>query len=98
MTRFNANNSLAVKWLRRAADSGFAIAQTELGEMYFAGKGVQRDPKESRKWLEKAAEARYPRAKLDLLQLKMIDGDTPANIGQEVFNILRSSMQVPAAR
>jgi TPR repeat protein len=97
-TRFKANNTLALKWLRIAADSGFAIAQTELGEMYFGGRGVQRDLKESRQWLEKAAEARYPRAKLNLLQLRMIDGDIPTNIGQEVLNILRPALQVPAAR
>jgi uncharacterized caspase-like protein len=97
-TRFKANNTLALKWLRAAANAGFAVAQTELGEMYFDGRGVERDLKESRQWLEKAAEARYPRAKLNLLQLRMIDGDIPTNIGQEVLNILRPALQVPAAR
>ncbi len=33
----------AVKWLRKAAEQGFAIAQTDLGAMYANGQGVSKD-------------------------------------------------------
>ena len=47
------------------------MAQVELGEMYYAGHGVDRDLVESRRWIEMAASVDYTRAKLDLIQLRM---------------------------
>ncbi len=63
------NNTLAWKWLRKAAKAGFPIAQTEIGEMYFRGHGTERSIAKSHEWLAQAA-ADYPRAKLDLLQVQ----------------------------
>lgn len=69
--RFHANNRKALQWIRKAAEAGFPIAQTELGEMYYVGHGVGRNLDMSRHWISSAARAEYPRAKLDLLQLHM---------------------------
>lgn len=69
VTRYNANNSKALKWLAQAAEAGFPIAQVELGEMYFSGHGVDRNLDTARRWIEQANRVRYTRARLDLLQL-----------------------------
>ena len=66
--RFHANNTKAVHWLSKAAEAGFPVAQAELGEMYFAGHGVEHSMRNSQHWLTLAAQAQYPRAKLDRLQ------------------------------
>jgi hypothetical protein len=46
----------AVKWLRKAADQGYAKAQLNLGVMYANGEGVPEDDKEAVKWYRMAAE------------------------------------------
>ena len=47
---------MAVKWCRRAAEQGYAQAQTNLCIMYSEGKGVEQDYKKAAKWCRKAAE------------------------------------------
>ena len=37
----------AVKWYRKAAEQGNAMAQFVLGEIYALGRGVERDHKEA---------------------------------------------------
>lgn len=69
ITRYQANNSKALKWLLQAAEAGFPIAQVELGEMYFAGHGVDRNLDTARYWIEQANRVPYTRARLDLFQL-----------------------------
>lgn len=49
------SNELAVKWYRKAADQGYAKAQTYLADMYEYGKGVTMDTSEAAKWYGKAA-------------------------------------------
>lgn len=73
--RYQANNSKSVQWLRKAAQAGFPVAQTELGEMLYLSKGIERNLAEARRQLEQAAKANYPRARLDLLQLRLESGD-----------------------
>lgn len=80
--RFKANNTEAVKWLRRAATAGFPVAQAELGEMYYQGHAVDRDLATSRELLEKAASVPYPRPKLDLMQLGVVER---SGIGKPAF-------------
>ncbi len=46
----------AVKWYRKAADQGYALAQYNLGVMYANGRGVVKDDAEAVKWYRKAAE------------------------------------------
>jgi len=46
----------AVEWYRKAAEQGYAKAQSSLGLLYTNGKGVQLDHKEAVAWFRKAAE------------------------------------------
>ena len=56
----------AARLYRRASEMGNAEAQTRFAEALFDGRGVARDPAQSRLWLEKAARQRYARAECDL--------------------------------
>lgn len=80
VTRYNASNVKALKWLRKAGDAGFPVAQAILGEMYYQAQGVERDLAESHRWLEKAARVDYTRAKLDLMQVKLETGSGKAGM------------------
>jgi len=42
--------------VRKAAESGNAAAQTSLGDAYYFGRGVPKDPTEAAGWYRKAAE------------------------------------------
>jgi TPR repeat protein len=44
------------RWLRRAAEQGYAPAQCDLGVMHSKGAGVEQDYQETVKWFLKAAE------------------------------------------
>ena len=46
----------AVKWVRKAAEQGFARAQYDLGWMYQYGRGVERSYEKAVEWVQKAAE------------------------------------------
>jgi uncharacterized protein len=52
----------AVKWVRKAAEQGFARAQHDLGLMYEFGTGVERSNEKAAEWYLKAAEQGYARA------------------------------------
>jgi tetratricopeptide (TPR) repeat protein len=55
---FNAakNYQAALEQYRKAADQGFAPAQTNLGNMYLNGLGVPKDDAQAVAWLRKAAD------------------------------------------
>ena len=55
-----------VKWWRKAADQGDALAQIGLGAMYRDGRGVTRDCKEALRWYRKAAKQGNAAARYDL--------------------------------
>lgn len=69
--RLKSNNTLAVKYIKQAANLGFPVAQTELGEMLFTGIVLDKDSHGAIKWFDRASQANYPRAKLDLWQAKL---------------------------
>lgn len=96
--RFKANNTKALRWLNKAADAGFPVAQAELGEMYYAGHGVDRDLQASRHWMELAAAAEYPRAKLDLLQLNMEISPREVDARDALESVMKSLRISPAQR
>ena len=52
--------------LRRAAEQGNAAAQTNLGNMYSNGRGVQQDRAEAVRWYRLAAEQGFARAQTNL--------------------------------
>jgi TPR repeat protein len=56
----------AVKWYRKAAEQGFAVAQSNLGVMYDLGQGVVQDYKEAVKWYRKSAEQGNAKAQNNL--------------------------------
>jgi hypothetical protein len=56
----------ALKWYRKAAESGYAPSQVNLGRMYANGTGVRKDPREAHKWYLKAAEQGVAQAQYNL--------------------------------
>jgi len=50
------NYKEANNWFRKAADQGYAKAQSNLGWMYAQGKGVAQDYKQALRWYRKAAD------------------------------------------
>ena len=63
----------AVRWYRKAAQQGYAIAQTILGFMYAEGEGVTRDDAEAVRWFRKAAEQGNAEAR-KVLRLRGLSG------------------------
>jgi TPR repeat protein/serine/threonine protein kinase len=57
-----ADTAEAVRWYRKAADAGSALAMSNLGVMYNSGNGVQQDQAEAFRWFRKAADAEFPPA------------------------------------
>ena len=56
----------AVRWIRPAADQGYAPAQRYLGMLYRDGRAVAPDPGEATRWYRLAAEQGEPLAQYDL--------------------------------
>lgn len=56
------NHSKAAKWYRKAADEGHAQAQSDLGECYYFGEGVEQNYAEAVKWYRKASEQGHEQA------------------------------------
>lgn len=64
-----------VEALKKAANLGYAPAQTYLGQLYLAGAdGVAADPVESRRWGRRAAENGDPRG-MHLYGMQLYEGD-----------------------
>ncbi len=61
----------AMKWYRLAAEQGFALAQSNLGEMYINGEGVRRNYVQGYMWLGLAAKHGDKDAVLPQGQLEM---------------------------
>lgn len=53
-------------WVRAEAEGGNADAQFVLAQAYLHGRGVARDPRQYRTWLDKAVAQDHPQAKLIL--------------------------------
>lgn len=82
--------SLAQQWLRKAARLDFPVAQTQLAEMMIAGQ-ADGDANEALRLLRRAAQARYPRARIDLTQLEMRREPTPEAARQLLDTIIEST-------
>jgi TPR repeat protein len=70
----NGDFRTATKEWKPLAEKGDAKSQTNLGILYFNGKGVLKDYKEAVSWLKKAAEQGEAEAQYILGQI-YIDGD-----------------------
>ena len=53
---FPKDETLAVKWLLKAAEQGDSLAQYQLGECYEEGMGVEANEEQAIAWYEKSAE------------------------------------------
>lgn len=98
--RSPGSNTQALRWLGRASDAGFPMAQAELAEMYFLGHGVDRDPARTHALLQAAAANGYPRATLDLAHLELMQNPSPASameLGRSLSRLLKTAppMAVP---
>ena len=65
----NRNEEYAVKWYRKAAEQGDALAQCNLGFCYYLGEGVEENKEEAAKWCSNAIES---------LKQMALQGDTAA--------------------
>jgi TPR repeat protein len=67
------NNAEAVKWYRLAADQGHALAQNNLGNMYYNGDGVPKSDFDAYFWFDRAAAQGDDEAKTnrDIVEKKM---------------------------
>ena len=70
----------ALKWYRRAAEQGYALAQVNLGSMYFDGQGTSPDIQEALKWYRLAANQGLASAQFDLGVLCEQHGRTPQDV------------------
>jgi hypothetical protein len=46
----------AARWCRKAADQGHALAQNNLGTMFYEGRGVAQSGVAAARWYRKAAD------------------------------------------
>jgi uncharacterized protein len=60
------NDSLALTWLRKAADQDEPAAENDLGIMYRMGEGVPQDKEEAVRWYKKAARQGNSKAMFNL--------------------------------
>ena len=62
----DSNNTQSVEKTRLAADQGYAMAQVNLGLMYYNGRGVPQDYAQAMKWFRLAADQGYAMAQYNL--------------------------------
>ncbi len=82
----------AVKWYRKAAEQGYALAQVKLGGMYGSGRGVPQDHKEAIKWCRKAAMQGNARAQFNL-GLSYADGRDVLKDDEEAVKWFRKAAE-----
>lgn len=66
----NSTDTLAARYLARAAQGGLPVAMTTLGSLYTEGRGIPRDTLMALSLFDKAIEAGFRDAELHLLNLK----------------------------
>lgn len=71
------DDSIATKWLEKAAVEGNAYAENELGAIYFEGDGVTRNPRLAADWWEKAARRGNVEAECKLGKMLMEGKEIP---------------------
>lgn len=73
--RLESGDNSGVELLKRAADLGYAPAQTYLGQLYLSGgNGLNASPAESRQWGRRAAQGGDPRG-MHLYGMQLFEGD-----------------------
>lgn len=67
-----ANPQQCIKWLTMAAEKGHKHAQCRLGQIYFFGRGVERDPQKGYNYLMFSAQQNYTPAIYVLAELNLM--------------------------
>ena len=73
------NYQTAVEWFRKEAESGNAVAQSNLGVMYATSKGVTQEYGKAVKWLREAADQDYLPAQRQLSYMYHFGVGVPQN-------------------
>jgi uncharacterized protein len=89
---FSAFGADALQELRQKAGQGDAKAQSYLGDMYYLGKGVQKDHVEAEKWYRMAAEQGNANAQFNLGVMYSIGKGVPQN-DSEAFKWFRMAAE-----
>lgn len=92
------SNKTAIAWLRRAADKGYAIAEHELAEFYFKGRGVARSPERAFELAQRSADSGFPPAIATLGQFYLQGVGTAADPMRGMKLITESLAYGPALR
>ena len=83
----------AFKWYRRAASSGLAEAQVDLGVMYYNGDGVAQDDAKALRWFRGAAEQGLAEGESNLGTLYDLGRGVPQDHGEAVRWYRRAAEQ-----
>ena len=78
----NKNYIEAVKYYRKAAAKGYAVAMFNLGEAYSSGTGVVQDKAQAADWYRKAASKGYKPAQDALDKLNKLKADNNSQVKQ----------------
>ena len=81
-------------WMREEAESGNPDAQFTLAHLYGSGRGVARDPAQSRAWMEKAAAGGEPHARLLIGRQALLAG----HVDEAILQLRAALDQLPADR
>ncbi|MFN3838495.1 MAG: hypothetical protein ACK4MI_12355 [Brevundimonas sp.] len=91
--KMEAGDTSGLAGMKRAADLGYAPAQTYLGQLYLDGaNGVPADPALSRQWGRRAAEGGDPRG-MHLYGMQLYEGDGGATNQAEALTWLRRAAE-----
>jgi len=91
--KLEAGDSTGLDGMKRAANLGYAPAQTYLGQLYLDGaNGVPADPAQSRQWGRRAAEGGDPRG-MHLYGMQLYEGDGGATNQAEALTWLLNAAE-----
>lgn len=88
----SGNYDEAKEWIKRAADLGYPMAATHMGELYYEGLGYRRNPRMAARWFLKATKLGNARAHLlfgDLLELGEGVKRNPVRAAKYVFEAVK---------
>ncbi|WP_374581366.1 caspase family protein [Pseudoduganella sp.] len=88
-----ARNRTAENWLRKAAKLDFPVAQTELAEQMYKGR-VEGGKQEAIRLFERAALANYPRARIDLAQVRYESKPSTESMQQLLDSLVGNSKKM----
>ena len=91
--KLEAGDNSGLDGMKRAANLGYAPAQTYLGQLYLDGaNGVPADPAQSRQWGRRAAEGGDPRG-MHLYGMQLYEGDGGATNQAEALTWLLNAAE-----